>query len=129
MKYFWQHTRAYIFQPNGIKEFPTVGHLKIFRFSLNSILLKYGRELPPKVYVPCFYSNFLYSWCLIVILHACALLSFLFLFILYYWLYGNCHQKSMYLAFILICFIIERFYHKKYSCEISKLYHSLFKSN
>ena len=43
-------------------------------------------KLPPKVYVSCFYSNFLkvYSLCLIVFLHACVLLSFLFLFILYY---------------------------------------------
>ena len=58
--------------------------------------------MPPKVYVSCFYSNFLYSWCLIVFLHA----SFLFLLILYYWLHGNCHQKSMYLAFILTSFIL-----------------------
>ena len=38
--------------------------------------MSYGRELPPKVYVSCFYSNFLYSSCLIVFLHACVLLSF-----------------------------------------------------
>ena len=55
----------------------------------------YGRELPPKVYVPCFHPNFLYSWCLIACLHACVLLSFLFLFILYSCLYVN--------AFITLC--------------------------
>ena len=68
----------------------------------------YGRELLPKVYVSCFYSNlkFLYSWFLIVFLHACVLFSFLFLFILYYWVYGNCHLKSVFLAFILTSFIL-----------------------
>ena len=46
------------------------------------LLHSYERELPPKVYVSCLYSHSPLSLFLVVCLHACVLLSFLFVLIL-----------------------------------------------